>query len=166
MTIGCQHFDFLLEIDLGPKMETDRSDVSDKAEREEREKRGGKRQGGRGGWEGGGEEWHLLPSVLPSFPQQEKRNWPMRRETSEGRVMMGAPKVAGSFLVFYANFFCLFLFQVSPDLQTCNYYLQKWSLQAILQLQNATMVDITYDISSSCDNCQTATCYPSWIYQL
>ena len=57
MTMGCQHFDFLLEMDLGPKMETDRSDVSDKAEREEREKRGGKRRREeRGRRMGGGEE--------------------------------------------------------------------------------------------------------------
>ena len=59
------------------------------------------------------------PSFLPSFPQQEKRNWPMRRETSGGRVMMGAPKVAESFLVFYANMLFISFSGKSrpPDLQ-------------------------------------------------
>ena len=89
-------------------METDRSDVSDKAEREEREREAGRKKavGEDGRWRG-----MTSPSFLPSFPQQEKRNWPMRRETSEGRVMMGAPKVAGSFLVFYANFVVYFFFR-------------------------------------------------------
>ena len=104
-------------------METDRSDVSDKAERKEREKRGGKRRRGeRGGWEVERNDISFLPSVFPAAGEEKLAD--EARDERRARHD-GAPKVAESFLVFYANIFCLFLFQVSPDLQTCNYYLQK-----------------------------------------